>query len=291
MKIGLALSGGGVKSSAQLGVIQALHDGGIHPEVFAGTSGGSIVATLMALGCTPSESLQLIKKNSDMLDIAIAHIIKGMISKKDTVQGLFKGKRLEKSLDNIFKGCNFGDVDLPLGIVTTDINNGRQIIFSNRYDIDESKVNDTDFLWFVSNYEDKLSEVVRASCGLPGLFIPKELKLLTLVDGGLINNLPSDIASALGADRVISIDLGKAANSYRTGNAYSILLQSYSIIYDRSEDNNRNYYDIHLNPKVNDLSVLDSSQLEEGFYRGYEYGKKHINSIIDALDKNYKLSL
>jgi NTE family protein len=283
MKIGVAFSGGGVRSAAQLGVVQALLEHNIKPEIFTGTSGGAIIATLLALGYTPKEALELFKDTNNIIDIAFIHILKGIIT-NSTIQGVVKGNRLEKTLDRIFDSKYIEEAKYPLAIVTTDYMNGRQVILSNSLYYDGDKINDNSYLWSVP--ELKLSEATRASCGLPGVFIPKQIGNLTLVDGGLVNNIPADIALALGATNVITIDVGgyyKGRNE--VGNMYHILMQSFDIIYQRNVENNRKDFGITLNPSVSDVFVLDASQIVSCFERGYEYGL----TIIDDVKKSINL--
>ncbi|MNE82663.1 hypothetical protein D3C80_1794030 [compost metagenome] len=97
---------------------------------------------------------------------------------------------------------------------------------------------------------------------------------LKLADGGLTNNLPSDVARALGADKVISIDLGYAGMTKATTGIYSILKTSMEIMMERVVDINKDEYGIYLNPQIFDVTVLEFDRADECFARGYAYGKK-----------------
>jgi NTE family protein len=280
MKLGVAFSGGGVRSASQLGIMQAFYENGIRPEIFTGTSGGSVIATLLAMGIEPVKALELFKDVHDVKDIAYFHILKSILTKQK-IQGIFKGDRLEKSLEIIFDSKALDDVKYPLGIVSTNLINGRQVIFSNKEAVSLSKINDSFFDWKCSSSANKLNlkDIVRASCGLPVVFLPKKIGDNMLVDGGLTNNLPSDIADALGADRVISIDLGYYGENYQLGGIYSIMKQTFDIIYKRDVDNNTKSFDILLNPKVYDVNVLDTTEIYDCYDRGYEYGKNIVLAV------------
>lgn len=298
MELGVALSGGGVRSAAQLGIMQALLESGIKPTIFAGTSGGAIVATLLALGYTPKEAFREFKKTNDVLDIAYWEIFKSVFTRK-SINGLYRGKKLEKVLDEIFKEKWFTNVENRLAVVTTNINDGRQIIFSNYLNPDVTKINDDNFK-FVPSLGTHLSYAVSASTRLPALFMPKKftdisipmhdgikhLKFdhLALVDGGLVNNLPSDIAFSLGAERVISIDLGYTGKAREVEGIYPILKQSMDIMQERVVDSNLKNMDIYLNPEIYDVKVLDLDRIDECFERGYAYGKANINKIMNSLE-------
>lgn len=217
MGLGVAFAGGGVRGAAHLGIIQAMHEHNIFPQIFAGTSAGSIVASLLAYGYTPEQALHKFWVASEnLIDIAYAHIAKGIASKKSSVEGFLAGNRLEKLLEKMFDGGTLNDIASPLGIVASDIDNGRQIIFSNKLFTDPELINDDNYLW-IHNGEEKVSAVVRASSGIPPIFIPKRIHEMKLVDGGITNNLPSDIAWALGAHTVISLDLGYAGQVQTDG--------------------------------------------------------------------------
>jgi NTE family protein len=279
--LGVAFSGGGIRSAAQLGIMQALHDAGIKPEVFTGTSGGAIIATLLALGIPPRVALYKFKQSTDILDVAYWHIIKNALTRKP-IQGLYKGEKLRNKLRESFEGNLFSDLDNPLGVVTTDLHTGTQVIYTNSLDMDYGQINDDNYVVIPARIM-SLSDVVSASCRLPAIFLPHEDGRLLLADGGLTNNLPSDIAKALGATRVISIDMGYAGQKKEIGGLYSILSTSLDIMMERGVDGNKDSLDIYLNPEVYDVSILDFHRIEECFDRGYKYGNDNIERIKEEL--------
>lgn len=279
--IGLALSGGGVRSAAQLGIVQVLHEEGIKPSVFAGTSGGSIVAALLAFGYDPHLALGEYKKSSNLLDLAIAHMLKGVLTRRG-IKGIYKGQKLEDALSRSFCNSTFDYPVNLLGIVSTDITSGRQIVFTNDCAIRTSLIHD-DNLVAICDLNVPISAAVSASCRIPGVFIPKAMGPYTLVDGGITNNLPSDVARALGADTVISIDLGYAGRTTMPNGMYGIMKTSMEIMMERIVDINQDAYGIYLNPEIFDVNVLDFSRADECFERGYAYGKKMIPTFLTTL--------
>jgi NTE family protein len=281
MKIGLALSGGGVRAAAQLGIVKALYEAGIKPEIFTGTSGGSIAATLLALGMHPDKAFEFFKQTNDVFDIAYWHIIKGLFTKSE-IQGLIKGKKLENALDIIFDGKSVSDINVPYAVVSTDLETGKEIIFSNVLNIDakHDEINNNSYAWLGAGLLYPLKDVVRASCNFPGVFIPKKFMGYTLVDGGLTNNLPSDIAKALGADRVISISLANQPHLFSDEHGViSILSRSFGIIFDRDEDNNSKDFDILLTPNVDSVGIFSMNEITDAYNIGYEYGKSNVDII------------
>ena len=136
MKIGLALAGGGVKGAAHIGVIKALKENGIEIDMVAGTSIGSIVASLLAMGYTPSEMLELFKYSSkEIMKTDAKHIAENFKSSKRLLgYGLVPGDNIEA----IIKECakqkqikNINERKMPISIPTVDIVNAKKYVFTN----------------------------------------------------------------------------------------------------------------------------------------------------------------
>lgn len=155
---GLVLSGGGAKGFAHLGVIQALNENGIYPEIISGTSAGAFAGVLYADGYSPKEILTFFKerKFQEFAEFGIPQA------------GFFKSTRLHSFLKTHLRAHNFDDLKIPLRIIATDIEEGRYKEFAQG---------------------DLVSAVV-ASCSVPIVFSPVELEGHHYVDGGLLKNFP-----------------------------------------------------------------------------------------------------
>jgi NTE family protein len=286
VKVGLALAGGGVRGSAHLGIVKALYENHIYPEIFTGTSAGSIVASLLALGYSPDKALKEFLNMNNIVDIAYGHILKNIFTPTH-IEGFVKGDKLEKMLENAFRGKTLEDVYQPLGIVATDIDKGEQTIFlSETKGFQAQKVNDNNITVMMGK-KVPLSTVTRASSGIPPVFIPKTINGIRLVDGGLTNNLPSDVAVALGAEKVISIDLGYASEVI-TGGFIDIGHEAINILMARVVDGNRGDFGYYMNPEINDITVLEFDKIQECFDRGYAFGKSKIDEIVKYLEEETK---
>lgn len=284
VKVGLALAGGGVRGASHLGIVKALYEEKIYPEIFTGTSAGSIVASMLAFGYSPDRALKEFESiSSNMIDIAYGYLLKHTFSPTH-VEGFVYGDVLQHKLESLFREQSLSKVHTPIGIVTTDIDKGKQVIFSNMKaeQTDQSKINDIDYLW-LSDDKYLLSDVVRASSSMPPVFIPKMIDGMKLVDGGVTNNLPSDVAVSLGADKVISIDLG-FAGGVKTEGIIDIAHESINILMSRVVDGNRDDFGLLLRPQVFDVSALEVSRIQECYDRGYEYGKSQIDNIVKYLE-------
>lgn len=287
VRLGVAFAGGGVRGAGHLGIMQALYENKIYPEIYTGTSAGSIVASLLAFSYKPEQALEKFESiNKQLIDIAYGHILKGIFT-GGRIEGFVKGDKLESLLDDMFNGHNLGKIYAPLGIVATDINKAKQVIFTNKLEgFSIGDINDDNFqlCWSSDTLDYKISEVVRASCGMPTIFLPKYINDMKLVDGGVTNNLPSDVAKALGADKVISINLGYNGET-KTDGIIDIGHESINILMERIVDENRGNFGLLLNPEIFDVSALSTSRIQECFDRGYKYGVSQIDNIVKYLEE------
>lgn len=279
MKLGIAFAGGGVRGAAHLGVLQALEEHGIVPSLYAGTSAGSIVAAMKALGHSNEECLKMIQQaDRGLVDVAYWDILKSMPTKFKNLPSILKGDELKK-----FLGKHLGDTFLlnatkDVAIISTDINTGSQIIFSSK-DIPKHAVKRMDDLVKVYNRYTPLSlpHIVYSSCALPGIFRPTAFNQMTLVDGSLTNNLPANVLKAMGADKIIAIDLSKRnPNTREVTGIYDVIGQSVSILVGQNTylSTSRTKDAYHLNPDLTGISMLEFDRAVECYEIGYAYGRK-----------------
>ncbi|HUX30359.1 MAG TPA: patatin-like phospholipase RssA [Thiobacillus sp.] len=175
-RIGLALGGGSARGWAHIGVIRALQDAGIEPDIVCGTSIGALVGAAYVGGeLDPLEawvrSLHL-QTVVSFLDFSLSG-------------GLIKGEKLIGFFRSHFVDRDIRELARPFGAVATDLQRGREV-------------------WL---REGPVTDAVRASIALPGLFTPVQLGGSWLVDGGLVNPVPVSLCRAMGADLVIAVDL------------------------------------------------------------------------------------
>ncbi|WP_028283519.1 patatin-like phospholipase family protein [Olleya marilimosa] len=157
-RIGVALSGGGARGAAHIGVLQALNDNSIFPDRISGTSAGSIIGALYCYGYTPNEILMLSHEKAFLKIFKIGFLNKG----------LTELTYLKDFLKSHIATNKFEDLKLPLHICISNINSGKFEIIS----------------------QGDLFEVLAASCALPLLFKSVKINGNTYLDGGLLNNLP-----------------------------------------------------------------------------------------------------
>lgn len=181
-KLGLALGGGGGKGAAHVGVLSVLEALQLPVDVLTGTSIGGIVAALYAVGYRPDEIEtwfeQAVERRLFALD--------------QTNTGLIGTARLRALFEEAFGARTFAEVETPLALVAVDIRQGREVVLR----------------------EGLLVEAVLATCAIPMLFPPVIREEAVLVDGGVLNNVPVEVARTLGAERVIAVDLGVVADEF-----------------------------------------------------------------------------
>jgi NTE family protein len=175
-RIGLALGSGSARGWAHVGVIRALEEAGIRPDLVCGTSIGALVGAAYASG-------ELDRFEQWLLGLGIRDVVAFM--DVSLSGGLLKGDRLMEFLSRNFVDHSLEDLDVPFAAVATALHTGAEV-------------------WL---RQGSTLEAVRASIALPALFTPVLSDGVMLVDGGLVNPVPVSLARAMGADVVIAVDL------------------------------------------------------------------------------------
>jgi len=177
LKVGLALGSGSARGWAHIGVIKALGDMGIHPDIISGCSVGALVGGSYATGHLDDlETWLKTLRRKDVLGFFDLNLSSG---------GLIAGERLMNFFRDRVGDATIELLPVPFAAVATDLNTGREI-------------------WLRSG---SLLDAVRASISMPGIFTPVRIDDRWLVDGGLINPVPVSICRAMGADIVIAVNL------------------------------------------------------------------------------------
>jgi len=176
LRLGLALGSGSARGWAHIGVIRALEERGIKPDIVCGTSIGALVGGAYAAG-------ELDRLEKWVTGIAWTTVLRLM----DLTWrgGLIRGTRLFTLFGTMLADREIDELPIPYGAIATELQSGRE-------------------LWLRHG---KLLEAVRASCAMPGLLTPVVRDGAVLVDGGLVNPVPVSMCRALGADLVVAVDL------------------------------------------------------------------------------------
>ncbi|MBX0310804.1 MAG: patatin-like phospholipase family protein, partial [Sulfurihydrogenibium sp.] len=158
MKIGIALSGGAVRGLAHIGVLKALEELDIKPDIVSGVSAGSIIGSFYCAGYSPKE----------MEEIALKTNLNSFILPSISKKALFSLDKLESFLEKYIGKINIEDLKIPLIIAATNLNKATIEYFQSG----------------------SLIKTVKASCSIPVMFKPVKIDKYFYVDGGVMNNLP-----------------------------------------------------------------------------------------------------
>lgn len=247
IKIGLALSSGAIRGFSHLGVLQVFEEEGIPVDIIAGTSAGSLVGGLYALGIELKYLIQL------ATNIKWEHFTDLTIPKR----GLILGKRFLDFLHVLTQNKTFDDVKIPFAAVATDIERGEPVIFRSG----------------------SIAEAIRASSSIPGIYVPYRKDGRLLVDGALVDRVPISLVREMGADIVIAVDVGFGIGRTRLKNIFEILLQASDIMMREISRERWLDADIIIRPEVGHLPAMDLGLAEVMIEAGISAARKMIPEI------------
>ncbi|MBI4349066.1 MAG: cyclic nucleotide-binding domain-containing protein [Elusimicrobia bacterium] len=189
LSIGIAMGTGAALGYSLIGIMKGLKAAGIDADVIAGTSIGSVIGGFHALGLEPEE----VEGLANQVDKAWVYenLFWDLTIPRS---GLFAGTTLLRFLRSYYGDREFHELDVPFACVATDIETGEEVVMR----------------------DGKVGEAIRASCGIPLLFAPLHREGRFLVDGGLVDPVPTKVASQLGADILISINLTMPAGQRKS---------------------------------------------------------------------------
>lgn len=251
-KIGLALSGGGARGFAHVGVLKALAD--IKFDVITGTSAGSIVGGALASGMTIDEIEAMARKTK------FRHVLRPSMSPR----GLFSNARLGNFLGLHFPVTNFEETAIPFAAVSFNISKSVEMI---------------------RNSGDMLN-AIRASCAVPGLFAPVRDENGDLhVDGGVTAVMPVRLARQMGADVVIAIDVLSCGASFRSVPrvATGVMLHSVMRLIETSLVIDRNDADLIIEPQIAHLRPDQIGKCNEFLSLGEDAGNRRREDVLKLI--------
>lgn len=278
MKLGLALSGGGMRGIAHAGILKALEENNIKVDVFSGTSSGSLVAVLAAVGFNSKEIFELFEKYAYSLvgdDSEIIVLDNLLFNRKMKFDGLRSGKPIEDLYNKICleKGyCLMQDIETPVAAVSTDVVAEKECVCA-------SIVPDgTDYINKI-----EIGKAVRASSSFSVVFDPCPYKDKILLDGGILNNVPVDVARKLGADKVIAIKFSNDKVN-ENSNIIQIGMKTIDMMSNKISENCLSNSDLVLTVDTDGTSLLDINNMEYCFNSGYETAMEHMDEIKKILE-------
>jgi len=260
-KIGLTLGSGGARGIAHIGVLKVLEKYNIPIDYIAGASSGAFVGAYYSLN----------REISGIEKIFLDLTKKKVLSFMDPInpkKALIAGNKIKQEIYKILENKSFNDLKIPLTIVATDLENGKEVHIK----------------------KGSLADAVRASIGIPGIFYPVRLNDKWLVDGGLINATPVDVAKEMGADFVIAVDLTMGNNvNFKDPTIVGALIQSFDIM--RTELTKLKIQSVKdlvlIQPIVDDRNEIDSLRFYEA-KRFIKAGEEAAEKAIPEIKRKIK---
>jgi NTE family protein len=279
-RIGLVLSGGGARGAAHVGVLKVLEEMHVPIDAIAGTSMGAVVGGLYASGMTaaeierqfesidwedafrdrPARSLLNYRRRAEDDDFLVQLPLGFREGRVHLPNGLIQGQKLSQMLRELTLPvagvASFDDLPTPFRAVATDLESGAPVVIGSG----------------------DLASALRASVSAPGIFAPVEREGRLLVDGGVANNLPVDIARTMGVDRLIVVDVGlPLASRERLGSATNVANQMLVILLRREVEKQiatLTSSDVLVSPQLTDTSAYDFTRLPRNVAVGTEAARQ-----------------
>lgn len=254
-KVALVLGGGAARGFAHVGVIRVLEQERIPVDLVVGTSVGSLIGALYASERNSFElewaAFQL--RQEDLFDFGVLTPLLGM--------GLAKGEKLEAFVKGKLKQQLIEELPLPFAAVATDLNWGTRVVLDRG----------------------PAARAVRASSAIPGVFEPVLLDGKLLVDGGVVDNIPIDVAREKGADVVVAVDISEDVGNVNIKNLVDVLLQSTNIMFAVNVAHLRGGADVLVAPKVGGIGMLDFAQRKQAMDAGIAAAREAAPRIREAI--------
>lgn len=252
-RVGLVLGGGAARGFAHVGVIRVLEREKIPFDVIVGTSVGSLVGAIYAdkKSSFELEWIAFLLGEKDLFDYTFTQL----------TQGLVRGDRLEEFVQRRLAAREIPELKIPFAAVATDIQSGETVVLRTG----------------------SVARAVRASSSIPGIFIPVRHQGRLLVDGGVLNNIPVDVARSLGAEVVIAVDLGATSKAAQVNNIFDAIVQTLHLMGAQSVEARLREADVVIRPAVTHFSAFDFSKKKEMVAVGIQAAEQALPRIREKL--------
>ena len=260
-KFGLALGAGGSRGIAHIGFLQALEEIGVKPDYVTGCSMGSIVGACYCSGVSPAKMKEFVLELS-ILDLTSFNIVPLLQN------GFMQTKKARKLIVELMGERNFNQLKIPFECVATDLITGQTVELR----------------------EGSVVDAALASSSIPGVFTPTKIgEYEMLVDGCLVERVPTRQLKAMGAEVIVAVDvLGNLMSEKpASGHLINTLLRCIDIMDTRNTQRQRklrDYVDLWLEPKLGDMDQYKIKNLDFAYERGYQLGVENRNRVKDLIE-------
>jgi NTE family protein len=286
--VALTLSGGGARGFAHIGVLIALEEEHLEPDLIVGTSMGAVVGGLYAAGYSAGE-LRSLALSTDWGSLFLDRPVRRnlFLGKKETISrhiislrfrgwapevplAMSSGQRLTEKLFDLVQRApyhpwpSFDDLRIPFRAMATDLVRGQAVVF-NRGD---------------------LAEGIRASVSLPLVFEPYELDSMILADGGVIENIPVETARAQGADVVVAVDVSTGLSGDRFDLPWELADRVTTVMHRERNNESRAAADVLLSPDIGPHKSTDFTGIAELIDAGYRAARERMTELRAAFARS-----
>lgn len=284
MKLGLALSGGGIRGIAHAGVLKALEENNIKIDVIGGTSSGSIISTLYAMGYSPYYIYILFKRYAnDLVNqnsmSTITNLKNFMTNRKVSFSGFYSGEEIEKVFNEVAKRKGIkkiSDIKMPIVIPAVDVQDSNEYIFTNN--IPEGIQDKTKYITDIS-----IGKAIRASSSFPIAFNPCVYENHKFLDGGILDNFPSLEVKKQGVDKVLTVNF-MADDINDDSNIMDIVMRSIDIMGNKVSEENIKNSDMLLTIRTDKTGLLEIEKLDDCYKYGYRQTINNIDKIKNVIN-------
>jgi NTE family protein len=252
-KIGIALGSGGARGFAHVGVLKTLIEEKIPIDLIAGSSMGSLVAAFYGSGYDMNTMVKLSTsfRRKYYLDFTIPKM------------GFISGRKVKELVRFFTKGKSIEELSIPIGIVATDLIKGERVVFT----------------------KGNLSDAVRASISIPGIFVPEQIDGRLYIDGGVVDRVPVTVAKEMGADIVIAVDVSPFEAEPKISSIQDVIIQSIDIMQRELVKHMSMDANVMIRPKTEQFSSRAFQNIQEIIACGEEATKKCIPEIKAEIEK------
>jgi NTE family protein len=231
-RVALVLSGGGARGLAHIGVLNVLEREGVPVDLVVGTSVGAIVGALYAAGVPASEIEGMASAVGwdQLTDLSSARVVRLLVSER-----LLSTQKMEKYLKDRIGEKSFADLKIPFACLATDIQTGEGIVLR----------------------EGSVALAARASATMPGIFEPVPYRHRLLIDGGVVDNVPTEVARRLGAEILICLYVPEDFSRHAVSNVLTMITQALYIQGQVISEERIKRADFLIRPDVSGVSALE----------------------------------
>ena len=283
VKLGIALSGGGIRGIAHAGVLKALEESKIKIEAIGGTSSGALIAGLYVLGYSPEDIYHLFKIYAkDIVGIGQNPIflrIYNVLRRENT--GFRKGENIEELFNKLANDKGIKNISqitkMPISIPTVDIKDGKEYIFTNY--IPNEKNPYKKYIGDIS-----VGKALRATSSFPAVFCPCDFKEHKFLDGGALDNVPVIEVKKQGIEKVLAVNF-KADDITKDSNYIDIAMRTIDLMGNKIAEENLKQSDYILTIETDKVGLLDIKKMDSCYQYGYNTTMKEINKIKEIIQE------